>query len=484
MGVRKNQSALTSDERQRFVNAVLTVKANGVYDRFVREHRDAMESGAMIAHMGAGFLPWHREYLRRLERELQRVDPSVSIPYWDWSVDQDPRRPPWTDDFMGASVDAGGRVTSGPFAFAAGRWRLNVLPRGETRPALRRRMAGGILPSRSQVTVALAQVPYDTPPYMGRSRGFRAALEHGLHDGVHNWVGGSMAGSASPNDPVFFLHHANVDRLWARWQDAHPGEPWYLPVTGGMAGVNANDPMPPWGGTATPASVTDHRRLDYSYDDDPPSGAAELVVGAPPRDAAIGQAGEVDDYRFTVPAFGTYTVETQGPTDVIMTLAGPNDAAREIAQDDDSGQDRNARISLRLGPGTYYVRVRHFQPTQRGNYRILVRAERDAPAIAELQVNGPAVSAEISAAAESDLYRFSASRLAAVYVIETQGLTDTFMTLFGPNDQTRPIAEDDDSGRESNSRLVVDLRAGVYFVRIRHWDPRGTGAYQISVRTS
>ena len=35
-------------------------------------------------------------------------------------------------------------------------------------------------------------------------------------------VGGQMATERSPADPLFWLHHANVDRLWARWQQQHP----------------------------------------------------------------------------------------------------------------------------------------------------------------------------------------------------------------------------------------------------------------------
>lgn len=40
---------------------------------------------------------------------------------------------------------------------------------------------------------------------------------------VHVWVGGEMgAPSSAANDPVFWLHHCNVDRLWDVWQQANP----------------------------------------------------------------------------------------------------------------------------------------------------------------------------------------------------------------------------------------------------------------------
>jgi len=46
---------------------------------------------------------------------------------------------------------------------------------------------------------------------------------------VHVFVGGDMLVSSSPNDPVFFLNHCNVDRIWAARQKQRPADP-YLPA--------------------------------------------------------------------------------------------------------------------------------------------------------------------------------------------------------------------------------------------------------------
>jgi len=250
--------------------------------------------------------------------------------------------------------------------------------------------------------------------------------------------------------------------------------------------------MPAHGGSATPASVINHRSLGYWYDTDPAPAPTQpsiidLIIGAQPAQASIGQAGEVDLYRFVVPSVANHIIETQGQTDVIMSLFGPNSQTALVTEDDDSGQDRNVRIASRLTAGTYFVRVRHYQTSSTGSYSVSVRREAaapgpaPAPGVPEIQVNGPAVQGSLAAANESDLYTFTAAST-AIYTIETAGNTDTFLTLFGPNSQTALIAQDDDSAPGFNSRIEADLAAGVYFARVRHYSPTGTGPYSVSVR--
>lgn len=99
----------------------------------------------------------------------------------------------------------------------------------------------------------------------------------------------------------------------------------------------------------------------------------------------------------------------------------------------------------------------------------------------ELQINGPVVQGEISTGGERDRYSFRVTN-AGTYAIETTGPTDTFVSLFGPNSETRLIAEDDDSGPGNLSLLTQNLAVGQYFVRVRHFNPSSTGPYGISVR--
>ncbi len=104
----------------------------------------------------------------------------------------------------------------------------------------------------------------------------------------------------------------------------------------------------------------------------------------------------------------------------------------------------------------------------------------DGGEIVELPVQS-ALEAEISVGGEEDLFRFEVKR-AGVHLIETYGSTDVVMSLFGPNEVTRFIATDDDGGTGRNSLLQRHLEPGNYYVTIRHYNPRRTGAYRIRVQ--
>ena len=57
------------------------------------------------------------------------------------------------------------------------------------------------------------------------------------------------------------------------------------------------------------------------------------------------------------------------------------------------------------------------------------------------------------------------------------------MSLYGPEDDTKFIAGDDDSGERLNPRLVLSLDPGKYTVRVQHFSKHRTGEYEIAVQT-
>jgi tyrosinase len=286
MYVRKNQRNLTGAERKKFVSAVLELKRRGIYDQFVRTHIDFYtadgDTGLRVAHMGPSFLPWHRRFLLDFESALREVDPSVTVPYWDWTKDRTPASSLWHDDFMGGNGRRGDlQVMTGPFAHRAGHWDVTVsvsdgrfLTRDLGRPS-----QPIALPTKAELAAAESDRAYDSAPWNSTSTtGFRNKLEGWgsgsgpatwrNHNRVHRWVSGLMLGGGSVNDPVFWLHHSFIDAVWSRWQRKHPSAV-YLPETTspgtsahGSRAVGREEPMPPW--DDTPASMWDHSDI-YRY---------------------------------------------------------------------------------------------------------------------------------------------------------------------------------------------------------------------------
>ncbi|GGK15284.1 tyrosinase [Pilimelia terevasa] len=271
MGTRKNARDLTATEKTAFVAAVKALKAQAGgrnYDWFVSTHMQyfAVVNSHRYAHQSPSFLPWHRQYLIEFENALKVHNPAVDLPYWDWTVDRTTTSAPWTSDFLGGNGSGGnGPVTTGPFAGSAN-WRINVS--SSTSTSLRRAM-GGTLPSAANVSTVLGVSTYDASPWNSSSgSGMRNRMEGwvspNIHNSVHVWVGGHMALQDSPNDPVFWLHHANIDRLWSQWQTRWGYDSTrYLPGSGTSGVVDLNEVLQPFTGVR-PADVLDHRPR-YTY---------------------------------------------------------------------------------------------------------------------------------------------------------------------------------------------------------------------------
>ncbi|WP_329177199.1 tyrosinase family protein [Streptomyces sp. NBC_01477] len=288
MYTRVNQRNLTSSQRTRFVKAVIELKRSGRYDKYVRLHAEYFaadgESGLRVAHMSPTFFPWHRQFLLVFERELQTIDRGVTVPYWDWTTDNKTTSALWADDFMGGNGRrSDGQVMTGPFAHRTGNWPINY---GVTREKYLTRNMGRpdrpiALPTKAELRGALALAAYDTAPWNSApaTQGFRNKIEGWtvsetkggyLHNRVHQWVGGHMVGAASPNDPVFWLHHSFIDLIWVHWQRQHPKSS-YLPSRPLPANdrqharvISADELMPPF--RVKPSAVLDHRKF-YTYEE-------------------------------------------------------------------------------------------------------------------------------------------------------------------------------------------------------------------------
>lgn len=110
------------------------------------------------------------------------------------------------------------------------------------------------------------------------------------------------------------------------------------------------------------------------------------------------------------------------------------------------------------------------------------KSQPGLPGAKTLTVGPGRAEASIGKAGEEDLFRFQVVD-AGVYVVDTVGPTDVYLKLFGPNNPTALIDEDDDSGLGLNPRIATALMPGEYFAQVRHYDrTSGTGKYSIGVR--
>jgi tyrosinase len=193
--IRKNANTLTDGERQRFLSALASLIIAGGFADYANIHSDA---GINEAHGNAGFLPWHRAFMLDLERELQARDPSVSLPYWRF----DQTAPNlFTRDFIGVE-NAIGTVefnTNNPLQFFSP-------------PILRRALFSTATES------AHVMNEFDTLS-LGDVFSTYRNLEGNPHGAAHTSFSGLISDiGRAARDPLFFMLHTNVDRLWAKWQ--------------------------------------------------------------------------------------------------------------------------------------------------------------------------------------------------------------------------------------------------------------------------
>lgn len=211
--IRKEYRMLTDDERRRFHSALIQLKNSGEFDKMALIHAQFATSGG--AHSGPAFLPWHREFMKRMEIALRQIDPSLALPYWDSTMDgllPDPKDSVmWTDELMG-SADSSGAVIGGDFA---------NFRTFQNHPRITRKVAEkGSTYKESEIDYTLQQnsiekiLAYTAPQQGCLYKADYNAPEY-THGNVHVFVGGDMYDPyTSGNDPIFYLHHSFVDYLW------------------------------------------------------------------------------------------------------------------------------------------------------------------------------------------------------------------------------------------------------------------------------
>lgn len=263
---RKEVRTLTDDERNRFIAAVKKLHTPQAgsdisqYDQLVKVHIDNKD----VVRNTALFFPFLRSYLLEFERELQKIDPTVMVPYWNWSYDsQAPERSPvFSYNFMGGNGRAGGCVTDGKFSG----WRVSY----PTPHCLQRRFDAGNRINSFYSSDVITRIMAQSTDYAA----LRKAIEFAPSGSVHVGIGGDMALMQAPNDPIFWLHIAYLDKIWWRWQQISPRNAISVngPLSSGRP-ITTKTVIPGLKSSYTVGNVLDTKNLCYDYAELPAPGA-------------------------------------------------------------------------------------------------------------------------------------------------------------------------------------------------------------------
>lgn len=183
------QSFKTTPRYDSFIKAVKSMKANtNASDPKSWAYWTNIHL-SKCPHTAPYFLAWHRGYIYYFERQLRAVsgDSQLVLPYWDYYTNP-------------------------------------VLPAEFTNPASGNPLY--VQRVNTNVRQALSMAPFSstlTNFPRGTYHAFEPVFEDAPHNPVHDIIGNWMADMQSPTDPIFWLHHANVDRLWVAWVGAGGG---------------------------------------------------------------------------------------------------------------------------------------------------------------------------------------------------------------------------------------------------------------------
>ena len=271
LNVSNPQAARDLNSYKKAINAMLRLPPSDPRNWY----RQVLVHTLDCTHGNWWFLVWHRGYLGWFEQICRELsgDPQFALPYWDWTENPDPTKPfaprvpaamfedvltpthplfiDKFDDFRAQFQDVVAKAdywkVSDPFdrntpygqlltrrlrfpedlwfdiiKDPLGRWffeRAQARGLTEAKPQLNETTTKVV--SAAKVLEALAPIDFVTfgGPKTLRHSGLTGygVLEGQPHNLVHDNVGGFMQDFMSPVDPLFFLHHANLDRLWDVW---------------------------------------------------------------------------------------------------------------------------------------------------------------------------------------------------------------------------------------------------------------------------
>ena len=150
------------------------------------------------------FLPWHRMYLYFMEQIVRQVSgrADFAMPYWNYTSDDPTLRGVLPEQFRSPADPLYSILYRPP--------RTSLANSGQP---IQKYQAGDPM----DIGPAMAASAYST---VGAVQGFCRAIDSGIHGRIHVLVGTSKGMGAVPyaaRDPLFWVHHSTIDRMWASW---------------------------------------------------------------------------------------------------------------------------------------------------------------------------------------------------------------------------------------------------------------------------
>ncbi|KAJ3105133.1 hypothetical protein HDU97_008415 [Phlyctochytrium planicorne] len=231
--VRKDFRDLTSEEQSDFFRALNHLhKIPSVVGRRNRYHDYVAihGAGARFFHGSPYFLPWHRYFIAVIERDLQTYlqNSTFAFPYWAWGSDATT----WQLKETGIlTPERFGTTGQSSDAYCVRDGFMNNTWTPTDAECLKRgydSVKGRASAYTEDYMLAAVMVnPQGQKPYTSYNE-FRTMVESAPHNSFHMLIAGNGGRAqmgkpaVSVNDPIFWMHHNNIDRYWQAFQIANP----------------------------------------------------------------------------------------------------------------------------------------------------------------------------------------------------------------------------------------------------------------------
>lgn len=184
-------------------------------------HFEHCGGGTKNIHLTPLFLPWHRAYLAYFEEVCRKTlcDLKVpdyedfALPYWDWS--QSAFIP---EIFRGTVINEWNDELNS--IEPPKNW--NLKPNDQKWERIKDWKAECLDVGQTEIDKVWKSDIFNIISMNSSGHYISGKLQHGVHNRIHGFVKGNMISpSAAALDPLFWLHHANIDRIWDQWMKKH-----------------------------------------------------------------------------------------------------------------------------------------------------------------------------------------------------------------------------------------------------------------------